>query len=483
MILPSSILFHCTRSMNRLSVRANFHNKPKHFLSKDARTGKYKGRMEYLNRGDPFLQDKTDVKVVEKETARKHLPNNTRAYLWGNGELGALGQPGFLNPRKKKGSPRKEVLYKMRRPFISSLGNYYDLKTAACGYGFTLFATKHRDKQVFGTGLNDCGQIGYHRMLNKEGREVGKPLEVIAAPASISLPLAQGEKVRSLAAGRAHSLVLTSSNRVLSLGNNGYGQCGRKVVEQEDYLRREVAHVLEVENVKSIVCGQDHSLMLTQDGEVFSCGWGADGQTGLGHYQNTDKPSRVRGDIEGEVVVKVACSVDCVLALTEKGSVFGWGNSEYGQFSSVTREQQLCTPTHLPYKGVGRVVDIASGGTTCMLLTEEGKVFVWGYGILGLGPNIQTATEPVELPGVLLGRNTFSPNSVVKAVYCGLGHQAALNSEGDLYVWGKNRGGCLGLNTDQDRFFPIKVAIGGSVKHVSMGVDHMVAIAKPWMST
>ena len=29
-----------------------------------------------------------------------------------------------------------------------------------------------------------------------------------------------------------------------------------------------------------IACGLDHTLLLSTDGKVFSCGWGADGQTG-----------------------------------------------------------------------------------------------------------------------------------------------------------------------------------------------------------
>ena len=108
---------------------------------------------------------------------------------------------------------------------------------------------------------------------------------------------------------------------------------------------------------------------MSQSGQVFSCGWSADGQTGLESYNNQDIPTRVRGEIENEVITKVACSGDCVLALNEKGEVFGWGNSEYGQFNSVTDEQQLARPTKLDVdKTVGKVIDIASGGSICMVL-------------------------------------------------------------------------------------------------------------------
>lgn len=30
-----------------------------------------------------------------------------------------------------------------------------------------------------------------------------------------------------------------------------------------------------------VVCGQDHTLILTEDGRVYSCGLGVDGQTGF----------------------------------------------------------------------------------------------------------------------------------------------------------------------------------------------------------
>ena len=61
--------------------------------------------------------------------------------------------------------------------------------------------------------------------------------------------------------------------------------------------------------------------------------------------------SEVVGDVAGENIVKVACAGDCVLALSEKGEVFGWGNSEYGQLKALTEEQQISIPRNIPLKG------------------------------------------------------------------------------------------------------------------------------------
>lgn len=58
------------------------------------------------------------------------------------------------------------------------------------------------------------------------------------------------------------------------------------------------------------------SMLLTESGEVYTFGWGADGQTGLAHFQNEYRPSLVKGDLAGQHIVKVSCIADCVLALS-----------------------------------------------------------------------------------------------------------------------------------------------------------------------
>ena len=57
-----------------------------------------------------------------------------------------------------------------------------------------------------------------------------------------------------------------------------------------------------------------------------------------------------------------------MILFSDKGEVFGWGNSEYGQFRMVTEEQQINHPVKLSLKGIGKIIDIASGGTICMVL-------------------------------------------------------------------------------------------------------------------
>ena len=55
--------------------------------------------------------------------------------------------------------------------------------------------------------------------------------------------------------------------------------------------------------------------------------------------------------------------------LTEKGDVFGWGNSEYSQFETITRDKQLNVSKHLKFNEIkGKIVNVAAGGSLCALV-------------------------------------------------------------------------------------------------------------------
>ncbi|XP_017774213.1 PREDICTED: Williams-Beuren syndrome chromosomal region 16 protein [Nicrophorus vespilloides] len=386
--------------------------------------------------------------------------NRNRIYVWGDARTGALG---IQKTKSKENTQRVEYLQSPKRLHFAEMN---EIISAASGFGFTLFATK---KQVFGTGLNTDSQIGYHEI------RTDKPLGIIFIPLPIRLPLNENTEIMKVSAGRAHAAALTTEG-LFMFGNNSYGQCGRIIVENEDYSRNKCYDCIRDIDGKKIVdveCGQDHTLVILSDGSVYSCGWGADGQTGLGHYKVEAKFTKVLGDIAQEKIIKVACRSDFVLALNDKGEVFGWGNTEYKQITLPDGSQQICNPISMKMlTGLGKIKDISTGGSFCLIVNEDGRVFVWGFGLLGSGPEVQVSETPLELPVQLFGNNDFNPDSCVESVSCGLSHMAAVTNLGDLYSWGRNRSSCLGLG----------VSIGAFVNKVFCGLDHTVAICQSYIT-
>lgn len=267
-----------------------------------------------------LLQDVDQVPVYRVSTSG---PSDRRVYVWGLSETGALGTHKSL-----KTQSQKQAAF-IQHPTRLQFAERHEVLDVAAGYGFTAFAVRNTDGiSLFGCGINTDSQLGYQ---HRDGRP-DATLELVIYPAPIQLPVAaDGQspvQVQRCSAGRAHLLALDSGGRVYTLGNNAYGQCGRPIVAGEAYAGSGTVHVLdgvEGRRIADVQCGQDHSLLLTECGRVYACGWGADGQTGLGHYGSTAQPTWVRGAIDGERIVRLAGSVDCVLALNGE---WVWGGQK-----------------------------------------------------------------------------------------------------------------------------------------------------------
>lgn len=84
---------------------------------------------------------------------------------------------------------------------------------------------------------------------------------------------------------------------------------------------------------------------------------------------------------------------------------------------------------------------------------------MWGFGILGKGIDCQHSEEPTEIPLTLMGKTVFSSNTSVESIDCGLETLAAITNVGDLYMWGKNHYGQLGLGHIMDQYYPLNVSL------------------------
>ena len=88
---------------------------------------------------------------------------------------------------------------------------------------------------------------------------------------------------------------------------------------------------------------------------------------------------------------------------------------------------------------------ITCGQTSSMAVLENGEVYGWGYngnGQLGLGNNINQL-NPQRVTGL--------QGVVVTSVVCGYAHTLAVTDEGSLYAWGANSYGQLGTGQESSR--------------------------------
>ncbi|KAK2490070.1 hypothetical protein MC885_001156 [Smutsia gigantea] len=272
------------------------------------------GRGHWTAAGRSRSRHEADAPVFQYVGER--AARTDRIFVWGFSFSGALGVPSFVLPSAGPGPgagsrPRRRI-----QPVPYRLELDQKISSAACGYGFTLLSSKAKDvMKVWGMGLNKDSQLGFHRSRKDKTRGY----EYVLEPSPIPLPLDRPQETRVLqvSCGRAHSLILTDGEGVFSLGNNAYGQCGRKVIENEIYSESHKVHRMQDFDgqVVQVACGQDHSLFLTDKGELG-------------------------GDLAGVNAVQVATYGDCCLAVSADGGLFGWGNSEYLQLASVADSTQ-----------------------------------------------------------------------------------------------------------------------------------------------
>jgi len=193
------------------------------------------------------------------------------------------------------------------------------------------------------------------------------------------------------------------------------------------------------ERTISIQSRRNHSIALTADGIVFSWGSNNIGHLGLGHIghrRNIDTPTQVLGPLEEKKIIYAQIGSHFCVALTVDGELFTWGINYSGQLGFGHKEDFIDTPTQV--KGLlegKRVAFVQVGDFHVIAITTDGEIFSWGsnqHGQLGLGHinNVETPTQVVGLPK---GKRIVS-------IQAGSYHSTALTAEGEVFNWGGNWG-------------------------------------------
>ncbi|XP_055497143.1 probable E3 ubiquitin-protein ligase HERC4 [Leucoraja erinacea] len=163
-----------------------------------------------------------------------------------------------------------------------------------------------------------------------------------------------------------------------------------------------------------------------------------------------------------------------ILYVSEAGNVYI--SKVPNQKCGVANKSFIVTKPKLLTSFVGRcVVQVACGSNHSLALCKDGQVFAWGKntnGQLGVGEAVGTTHSPqhvTALAGIPLAQIT-----------AGGSHTIAVSLSGTVFAWGANHRGQLGLNDVKARYHPtcVKLLECKKVVQVSCGAHHTAVLNK-----
>ncbi|KYN16306.1 RCC1 and BTB domain-containing protein 1 [Trachymyrmex cornetzi] len=122
-----------------------------------------------------------------------------------------------------------------------------------------------------------------------------------------------------------------------------------------------------------LACGKSSVVFITNAGEIFEC----DSTVDLDYVE-----SRKLLPLSHEIIVKVAAGFDHILALTDKGRVYGWGANTHGQLNfnrNYGQAERLESPSEIHIPNVRKVSDIAAMKfMSAVKSSDDGLVYIQG---------------------------------------------------------------------------------------------------------
>ena len=140
------------------------------------------------------------------------------------------------------------------------------------------------------------------------------------------------------------------------------------------------------QSLVQIKVGGHHSMGLTDAGECYAWGWGDRGQLGTGGWKNVSAPTLISKLLFAEAnktstpvfISSIRCGADHTLALSDIGQVFSWGGGSRGQLGHGAGVD-ICSPRPIETFR-RRVAMIGCGAFHSVAVTANGSLFCWGGG-------------------------------------------------------------------------------------------------------
>ncbi len=362
--------------------------------------------------------------------------------------------------------------------------------------------------KAYAIGSNDYGQLG-------NGSTDVASTSVVAIRKDENHVF---EDVVAIEAGDRYTLIQTADGSVYTTGLNENGRLGL------DLSTINVITPVKNTNISNVIlisAGEDHAVVAKQDGTVYSWGKGTIGELGnrmmkdsvtpvmVGPYIiRTDKKNIVIGKNDSTIVKgyvdyfnilnKEVININSISKNTQVARVSNMTATEAeltedevnagykafkieginpGTTNIVLSENKANTNgilqvEVLPEAGITISPMVETASSFVATLKTNGTVWTYGqntYGELGTGDNVNY-DEPQQV--------IFPEGTVIKQIAVGEYHVAALDTEGNIWTWGRNNFYQLGVSSTSESNTPIKVTGIPKATRITAGTNSVMAVTE-----
>ncbi|KAL0489966.1 E3 ubiquitin-protein ligase HERC [Acrasis kona] len=367
---------------------------------------------------DDILQGDKIIKITGGFTHLAMLTQTGKVYMMGENDCNKMGLP--------IDATEKSVLTPTLVPMNDTLGNPVFVSDIAAGYHHSMFLVKvnngRKNFAVWGCGSNNHREIssmeghnieptllrefndknivkircGYYStiLITDNGKVIVMGMN---APTEQELRHGlQNEFIVEAAAGYSYHMFITREGKVYAHGDNSTLQTGvtdgnRQLTLLQPLLDKRIISASASYNHTVFITGRSHLLkthhyQIKDDYELFTtgdCGYGRLGREG---YESKLGIGRVTSALATERVTTASAGGYHTIVSTEKGEVFGFGHSSFGQIGSNTLNAY--GPNKINYKTFSDdekmvyIIQAVATGWGSFLLEHSGKgKFLRSYSI------------------------------------------------------------------------------------------------------
>jgi alpha-tubulin suppressor-like RCC1 family protein len=219
---------------------------------------------------------------------------------------------------------------------------------------------------------------------------------------------------------------------------------------------------------KQITASSSHTAMIDMENNVWTFGANYYGQLGFGDIIDRHRPTQIP-NIKAK---EVSAGGIYTILIDMENNVWGFGSNYYGELG-LGNDPNKYIPTQIPSL---KAKQISAGSTHTVVIDLDDNVWSFGnnyYGELGHGNNNPYNYEvPTQ---IIFDTKALNSQFKAKQVSAGASHTVAIDMEDNVWSFGSNHSGELGLNNTQNQYTPTQIP-NIKAKEVSAGENHTVLI-------